>query len=357
MFQPPRCPNRHVPLDTSDPDPALLHPTRLLPPPLSRPGRSHASAAAPAARGFSRQTFRADYRDHRPDLNRQASSSQIATGHRPAPNSPQHRPLLQAPPDRKFRKLGRHLYRLNLNLRAPLPEGSVLVFDELETYEGRRNTRPLTLPVLIDKETRFVIWSESAPIRPRGSMPEARKRAIKADEQRFGPRRDRSRRAVRRTLRRGAELTSKLEVVELHTDEKSSYPSAARRAFGSKRLVHRTTNSKLARGTWNPLFAINHTEAMARDLLGRLRRESWLVSKKGRFLDLAMQVWMAHRNFVRRRYNRDTESPAQMLGFVDRRLRPEQLLSWRQDWRGESIHPLSRNETSVGTWMARRAAA
>ena len=134
-------------------------------------------------------------------------------------------------------------------------------------------------------------------------------------------------------MRRGAELVSQLSVVELHTDEKSSYPAAARRAFGKERLVHRTTNSKLARGTWNPLFAINHSEAMVRDLLGRMRRESWLVTKKRRFLDLAIQMWMAHRNFVRSRYNRDEQSPAQMLGFVDRRMRPEQLLSWRQDWR------------------------
>ena len=91
--------------------------------------------------------------------------------------------------------------------------------------------------------------------------------------------------------------------------------------FGAKRLVHERTNSKLARRTWNPLFPINHTEAMARDLTSRLRRESWLVSKKRRFLDLGLQLWMAYRNYVRRRFNYDKESSAQLLGFVRRRLR------------------------------------
>jgi transposase-like protein len=353
MFQPPRCPNRLC-RQHRRPEPrfytrrGFYHPRcRAHPVPRFR--------CRTCGKGFSRQTFRLDYRDHRPDLNAKLFVAiATATGLR---QTARNIGLSYKSTRRKFRKLARHLFRLNLNVRAPLAEGSILMLDELETFEGRRNTRPLTLPVLIEKETRFVIWSESAPIRPRGKMSKARKKAIAADERRYGPRRDRSHCAVRRTLRRGAELTSELEVVELHTDEKSTYPAAARKAFGSERLVHRTTNSKLARGTWNPLFAINHTEAMARDLLGRLRRESWLVSKRGRFLDLAIQMWMAHRNFVRRRYNRDKESPAQMLGFLDRRMRPEQLLTWRQDWRRQSIHPLSRNETSVGVWMARRHAA
>lgn len=353
MFQPPRCPNRLCPQHRR-PQPRFFtrrgyyHPRcRAHPVPRYRCGTCR--------RGFSRQTFRLDYRDHRPDLNAKLFVSiATATGLR---QTARNIGLTYTNTRHKFKKLARHIYRLNLNLRGRLPEGSILVFDELETFEGRRNTRPLTLPLLIDKETRFVIWAESAPIRPRGKMSEARKEAIAEDELRYGPRVDLSARAVRRTLRRGAQVTSALAVVELHTDEKPSYPVAARRAFGAGRLVHRTTSSKLARGTWNPLFAINHSEAMARDLLGRLRRESWLVSKKGRFLDLAMQVWAAYRNFVRRRTNRDRESPAQMLGFLDRRMRPEQLLSWRQDWRRESIHPLSRTASSVEDWMARRVAA
>lgn len=353
MFQPPRCPNRACPQHRT-PQPRFYR-RRGYYHPLCRTQPVPRFRCRTCRRGFSRQTFRADYRDHRPDRNAKLFVS-IATG-TGLRQTARNIGLTYRNTRLKFRKLARHLYRLNLNLRGPLQEGSILMFDELETYEGRRNTRPLTLPLLIEKETRFVVWSESAPIRPRGKMSAARKRAIEEDERRYGPRIDRSARAVRRTLRRGAQLASKLEVVELHTDEKSSYPAAARAAFGEERLVHRTTNSKLARGTWNALFAINHSEAMARDLLGRLRRESWLVTKKGRFLDLAMQTWAAYRNFVRRRFNRDEESPGQMLGFVDRRMRPEQLLSWRQDWGRASLHPLSRRASSVEAWMARRGVA
>ena len=137
-------------------------------------------------------------------------------------------------------------------------------------------------------------------------------------------------------------MTGHLASVLLETDEKSTYPSLARSVFGKKRIQHERTNSKLARTTWNPLFPINHTEAMARDLLGRLRRESWLVSKKGWCLDLGLQYFMSYRNYVRRRFNRDEASPAQLLGFTRRRMKVGELLSWRQDWRDRSIHPMAR---------------
>jgi len=295
-----------------------------------------------------------DYRDHRPDLNARLYRL-LASGVGLRQCSRLLRLSLRCT-EMKFRKLARHLRRLDLNLRGPLPSSSSLQFDELETYEGRRNTRPLSVPILIEKETRYVLWAEAAPIRPHGKMSEARKRAILQDELRYGPRKDLSARSVERTLRRGVELTKELSKVELQTDEKSTYPGVARRLFGKKRLVHLRTNSKLARTIWNPLFPINHTEAMARDLMGRLRRESWLVTKKRRYLDLGLALWASWRNYVRRRFNRDEESPAQMLGFVDRRLSESQLLSWRQDWGGRSVHPLTWCSESVDGWRKRRAA-
>jgi len=353
MFQPPRCPHRGCP-QHARPQPRFFvrcgfyHPLcRARPVPRFR--------CRSCRRGFSRQTFRADYRDHRPDLNVRVFLS-LATGlglRQTARNvglSPRCTEL-------KFRKIARHLRRLNLNLRDDLPLDSVLQFDELETYEGRRNTRPLSLPLLIERGSRFVIWGETATIRPRGKMSKARRLAVLEDEQRYGRRRDASRRGILRTLRRGAELVSGGSPLVLMSDEKATYPGLARRAFGARRLLHLRTNSRLVRATWNPLFAINHTEAMARDLMGRLRRESWLVSKKRRYLDLALQLWMAYRNYVRRRFNHDEASPAGVLGFVGRRLDPGELLTWRQDWGEESLHPLTRRGETLREWRRRRAAA
>jgi hypothetical protein len=297
-------------------------------------------------RTFSRQTFRADYRDRRPDVN--ARLFELLASGVGLRQSARVLGLGVRSTEMKFRKIARHLRRLGLNLRGPLKEGATFQFDEIETYEGRRRTRPLSVPVLIERESRFLVWAEAAPIRPRGKKTPARQRAIREDEARFGRRKDLSRRSVRRTLRRGAELATGLSRIVLETDEKTSYPALARSAFGRKRpLEHRRTNSELARTTWNPLFPINHTEAMLRDLLGRLRRDSWLVSKARRYLDLGLQLHMAWRNYVRKRFNHDEESPAQILGFAERRMRCHELLSWRQDWGRESIHPLSRSGESI----------
>jgi transposase-like protein len=353
MFQPPRCPNRDCP-QHADPEPRFYvrngHYRALC--------RSHPIPrfrCRTCRKGFSRQTFRMDYHDHRPDLNDRLFRS-LASGVGLRQTS-RNLGLSLTCTQLKFRKIARHLRDLDLNLRDSLPPGSSLQFDELETYEGRRNTRPLSVPVLIEKKTRYLLWAEAAPIRPRGRMSEARKRAMREDEKRYGKRKNLSARSVRRTLQRGADVTGDLDQVELYTDEKMTYPRIAAEIFGEDRLVHHRTNSKLARTTWNPLFPINHTEAMARDLTGRLRRESWLVSKKRRYLDLGLALWMAWRNYVRRRFNYDQQSPAQMLGFVDRRLTERQLLSWRQDWGASSVHPLAWGSESVAIWKQRRRAA
>ena len=180
-------------------------------------------------------------------------------------------------------------------------------------------------------------------------MTKERLAAIEAESKEYGPRKDLSRESIRATLSLGAELAEDLEEVLVETDEKSSYPRLLQEAFGT-RLVHRRTNSKLPRTTWNPLFPINHTEAMARDLMGRLRRESWLVSKKKRWLDVALHVYIAYRNYVRRRFNPERASPAQVLGYLPRRLGLGEMLSWRQDAGDLSIHPLARRGESVAEW-------
>lgn len=306
-------------------------------------------------RTFSRQTFRADYRDHRPDLNPRLFLL-LASG-LGLRQSSRVLGLTRRCTELKFRKIARHLRRLNLSLRKPLRGVRSLHLDEFETYEGERNTRPLSVPMLIESETRFVFWAEAAPIRPRGKMTPRRRRAVEKSEKRHGKRRDLSRRSVARTLERGAELLRDAALVRLRTDEKSSYGPLARERFSRKRLVHERTSSTLIRDTFNPLFAINHEEAMVRDLMGRLRRETWLSSKKRRYLDLALQVHMAFRNLVRRRFNRDEESPAQLLGFAPRRLTATEVLSWRQEWGRRSVHPLSRRGTSVERWDRGRGAA
>ncbi len=336
MFEPPRCPYFRCSNHLEPTARFFRHHGQYQP--LCRSHPVPRFRCKSCGRTFSRQTFRMDYRDHRPDLNARLFQS-LASGIGIRQSSRNLRLSIRCT-EMKFRKIARHLRRLNLNLRTKLPAGSNLQLDELETYEGRRNGRPLSVPVVIETQTRYIIWAESATIRPRGKMTLSRRLAILEDEARFGPRRDRSRRSVRRTLERAASLLRPEQLVLLDTDRKTSYISAAKSVFGRRRLLHRRTSGKLPRTAANPLFPINHTEAVARDLTGRLRRQSWLASKKRRYLDLGLHLHMAYRNFVRRRFNDDRESPAELLGFAPRRLSETEALSWRQDWGRRSVHPL-----------------
>lgn len=349
MFTPPRCPYRHCPQHVRPDAKFFRRHGRYTA--ICRPHPIPRFKCKTCKRTFSRQTFRADFRDHRPHLNRRLLS--LLTAGVGLRQSARVLGLTRRCTELKFRKLARHLRRLNLNLQVELPPGAVLQFDELESFEGKRNTRPLSVPILIERKSRFVIWAESASIRPHGRMSKQRILAIRRDERRHGPRRNNSARSVVRTLRRGAALISEGTLVTLESDEKLTYPLHARAAFDGRPLIHRRTNSELARLTWNPLFPINHTEAMLRDLLGRLRRQSWLASKKRRYLDLGLQVWIAYRNFVRNRFNFDDFTSAQMLGAVSRKMSFGDLVSWRQDWGRRSIHPLSRRCASVAEWLAR----
>ena len=352
MFEPPRCPHRLCAfhLAPSKDRPWFVRHGHYQP--LCRPHPVPRFRCLKCRRSFSRQTFRMDYRDHRPDLNPKlfrllASGVGLRQSSRLLGLSLR---CLQL----KSRKLGRHLRRLNLNLQAPLPAGSTLQFDELETFEGMRTLRPLTVPLLIEKRSRFIVWAEAAPI-PARHRKSRHGRTRSQELQRKGRRRDGSRRACLRTLKRAAALVGQLGPLAIETDEKRTYPSLIREAFGPERTIaHDTTKSTRRRDVSNPLFAINQTEAMARDLSGRLRRQSWLVSKKRRYLDIGLAVFIAWRNLVRRRFNHDSVSPCQVLGFTSRRMSEEELCSWRQDWGRRSIHPLAWNADSIERCAERR---
>ena len=208
---------------------------------------------------FSRQTFRQDYRDRVPSVNATILTL-LCSGiglRQIARVVGVHRNTVT----RKFRKIGRQMGFLNANLRKKVDRDLVtLLMDEFESYEGRRNTRPVTIPMVIEKESDFIVDCVSAPIRPRGTMTEKRKRAIAREERRFGARKDRSKPALERVLKTAASLFGDITHVEMRSDEKTTYPGLIRAAFADKSVTHSQTNSKLVRDTFNPLFPINHAE-------------------------------------------------------------------------------------------------
>ncbi len=336
-FRPPRCPNTSCP-HHRDPEARFYW----------RHGSYRARCRAEAVprfrcrhcgRGFSRQTFRHDYRDRRPDRNelvfqllasgmglRQASR---VTGLKPTSVQ------------KKMQKIGRTCRWLHRNLCTRLPAGCTFLLDEEETYESA-SIRPLTMPLLMECSSWFVVALGAGPIRR--LAPEGSKRRFRQDreEREKGPRRDRSRRCTRVALGRLAQRVGP-EPFVIRTDEKASYRALIREVFGRRARLE-TTLGSLARTTRNPLFPINTAMAMTRDNNGRLRRRSWLVTKRARCLRLQLQIFGVYRNYVRKRFNRDKDeriSSAAWLGLLPRAMTWSEPLLWRQDWGPRSIHPMS----------------
>lgn len=289
-------------------------------------------------RGFSYQTFRADYRDRRPEVNAALFQLLISgVGFRQCGRLVDLR--LQAVLH-KFRKISLQALRLNRNLLRRLPQGATYLLDELETFE-RSSICPLTVPVLIERESMLVVTTGVASIRRKQKQGSRRQRWLERHERQHGRRPDHGRHCVRQVLQRWKRLLGG-KLATLVTDLKSCYRTLCRSLFGSQ-VVHEQYSSRLPRTVYNPLFRINLTEAMLRDNMGRLRRRSWLHSKRAANLRLHLELFACYRNWMRRRTNFDAvdRTPGVVLGLLDRNLLPSEVLAWRQDWRGLAIHPAS----------------
>jgi hypothetical protein len=246
---------------------------------------------------------------------------------------------------RKARKFARCLEHLHQNLMHELPGHRIYLLDEEESYE-QKSIRTVTLPILIEKESWFVVATDVEPIRrlaPKGSL---RRRRQESEEAKHGKRPDRSRQAVTAVLTALAKVTAG-ERVGLITDLKSSYATIAKKVFGERLASHVRVSSRLSRNQFNPLFPINTTNAMTRDHMARLRRRTWCASKKRERLKSHLILFTAYRNYVRRRFNTDErhQTPAERLGLLPRNLTFEELLRWRQDWGPLSSHPMSLSGT------------
>jgi transposase-like protein len=353
-FVPPRCPNPACQFHAA-PTAGFYrrmgyYSTKTRPEPTQR------FRCKECACSFSVQTFRVDYRDRRPEVNGPlAALLTSGVGYR---QSARNLRMSHGALQRKAAKLGRAMGGLHHNLLFGLPTGRTYIFDEEETYEGA-SIRPLTVPLMVEAETWFLIDATVAPIR-RLARPGSRRRQLQdAEEQARGRRCDLSREAVAKLLGSLSPATGRGQL-RLISDKKSSYPRLAKKAFGADLIEHKLVSSKALRDTRNPLFPINLTIAMSRDNMGRLRRRSWLVTKLAERLQLHLFLYIIYRNYIRRRFNHDQahETPAQRLGLMPRNLEFGEVLRWRQDWGEHSIHPLSEDAAqTVRTRFAVPAAA
>lgn len=281
-------------------------------------------------RTFSSQTFRLDYRLQRPHLHLDLWALLISkVTHRQAARvlsctrkSVAHRLDL----------LGRHcreFHQARLEERPVRLHEGPFQLDELETYEHRRRLQPLTVPVLIQRSSYFVIHAEVATLPCRGGLAEQERRRKERLEELLGKRRSGSRRAVEACFGRLASVIGSQRSEIVQTDFKSTYRGCIERTLG-RGIRHDQTPSTLKRDRDNPLFPINHTLAQLRDGVSRLVRRTWAASKQAARLGHHLWIWICWRNYVRGVTNRAPHTtPGMIVGATERQLGREELLRWR----------------------------
>ena len=126
MFVPPRCPNRVCPMHER-PEPGFYWRNGCYWPKCRAQAVPRFKCRV-CALGFSRQTFRMDYCDHKPHLN--TLLMRLLCNGSGLRKAARFIGMTKNNTDAKFRKIGRHCRRLNEHLRQPLAPGASLQFDE-----------------------------------------------------------------------------------------------------------------------------------------------------------------------------------------------------------------------------------
>jgi transposase-like protein len=282
-------------------------------------------------RTFSTQTFRVDYRLKKPKLNHSLFGYFISkVTHRQAARV---LGCSRGTIAHRVRLLGEHcrsFHHLRLS-RAPAKFDSSKVFqlDELESYEHSRRLAPLTMPVLIERSSYFVLDLSTAPLPCRGGLSKQDRTRKEERENQLGKRKSGSREAVARCFDTLASSVSRLSLVRVQTDRKSTYVPLLEKRFG-RRLDHARYSSKERRDYKNPLFPINHTLAMMRDGISRLVRRTWAASKLRERLERHAWIWATWRNYVRAITNEAPRvTPAMAIGVDDKKWTVAELCAWK----------------------------
>jgi hypothetical protein len=279
-------------------------------------------------RSFSRQSFRADYGHKKPYLNASFLRLMVScVGLRQAARFLQ---VARRTVEHRFTWAARHAADFHANrLRGRTIEGPFQL-DELESFEANRY-QPVTVPVLIERRTMFIVASGVGPLRRKGRLSPSQRLRRAEHEARHGRRSSRSAIAVREVLGQLSPLLGPGKPLVLDSDHKPLYGQLGRRLFG-ERFVWRRHSAAARRDRENPLFPINHTNARLRHWLSRLRRRSWCVSKRRSQLEHHLAIAALWANYCRGITNRTRTTPAQALGVTNRAFRLEELIGWRQDW-------------------------
>jgi len=200
--------------------------------------------------------------------------------------------------------------------------------DEQQTFEGDRRLKPVTFPVLIHVESRFVLHVEAETLPARGGLSRSELLRKQRLEAKFGVRISGSRKAVKRCFEELSRVRNPEVLTVMQTDKAPHYPGALAETM-SGNVLHLRYSGKL-KDKSSPLWPINFTLAMLRDGLSRLVRRTWGSTKERAWLAEHAWIWIAYRNYIRGFTNKNRHrSSAQIAKYVSRTFSKTSFFEWR----------------------------
>ena len=282
-------------------------------------------------RAFSTQTFKSNYRYRIPFLHHlltQMLCSKL-TRRQAARSFSVNRKTVE----RRFNRMAEvsadfHLAQLK-KCRDLGGTRGIFQLDELETFEHSRKLKPVTMSVLIERKSYFVVHTRAGTLPPRRPLKPREAERLVEIESKEGKRRSQSRACIQQSFEALNQLLAPEAPVLFQSDMKRTYPTECRRATWGRPFIHKTTSSRERRDYKNLLFPINHTLAMMRDGMSCLVRRNWGVCKSIRGLERHASIWTTYRNYVRGVTIKTKTTPAQAAGVCARRWLLKEVLRWR----------------------------
>jgi hypothetical protein len=276
-------------------------------------------------RCFSDQTFRTSYWLKRPELLEQiqrhaisgAANRQIARILRCNPSTV----------DNQLARLGRHCILVHRHFMAQASPAVDIAIDGLVTFEYSQFF-PFEIIAAVERNSSFITHFAIAELRRSGKMTDAQKKLREQFESVFG-RADPQ--AVFKALLEVLSVTIEGAVVaQIWSDEHKTYPRVIARLRGSCDITHRTINSRKPRTSRNPLFEVNCLDMLLRHCLKDHTRETIAFSKRRQHSIYRLAIMVVWRNYIKlRREKRCRETPAMVLGLLQRPLTEKEVLGRR----------------------------
>jgi len=169
----------------------------------------------------------------------------------------------------------------------------VIEFDDMETHE-HTHLKPLSITQAVEAHTRRILAVQVSQMPMKGKTAAISRR-------KYGPRKDLRAKGRAEVFRQLQNLVVPTVLIKSDQnphypkDVKRFFPHATHQAFLSRRAATEGQGELKKKG-FDPLFTFNHTAAMNRENINRLKRRTWCTTKKAERLQLHLNIYALWHN-------------------------------------------------------------